>query len=335
MQSNRRNRCAWSRTQRLMTACLIGMLVLLAGAAHAQAQTFPARPIRLVVGFPPGASDMSARIVAQKLSDILGQPVVVENRPGAAGNIAAAHVATAQPDGYTILLAVNSYTINTTVYRNLTWDLLRDFTPIGRYASSPMVVVVNNTLPVTSVDALIDYAKRNPDVLNYGSAGTGTAPHLAGELFTERTDIRMVHVPYKGSAPSVTALMANEIQVAFGAMSAFSSAVQSGRIRPLAVTTAQRFVQLPDVPTVIESGIDDFSLDIWYGLLAPANTPTDVIQTLSAALRDALADPVVSQRLRDAGLDVAYLDRAATARLVRQDVARWAELAQRLNLILE
>jgi len=320
-----------AKTRCWVMTCFMGLIFV----PYVMAQTFPTRPVRLIVGFPPGASDLSARIVAQKLSEILGQVVVVENRPGAAGNIAAAQVANAAPDGYTILLAVNSYTINTTVYRNLSWDLLRDFIPIGRYAVSPMVLVVHQALPVTQVDALIDYAKRNPGTLNYGSAGTGTAPHLAGELFSERTGVHMVHVPYKGSAPSVTALMANEIQVAFGAMSAFSGAVHSGQVRSLAVTTAQRFSQLPAVPTLIESGIADFALDIWYGLLAPTSTPADVIKTLSDALKTALDDPRVRQRLHDAGLETAYLDHEATRVLVQQDVARWAALAERLHLSLE
>ena len=330
MQTNKKQ---WGSNgvRRAMAAWLLGGAALLAGTAHA----FPDRPVRLVVGFPPGASDLSARIVAQKMSEIWGQPVVVENRPGAAGNIAASQVATAKPDGYTILLAVNSYTINTTVYRNLKWDLLRDFTAIGRYAKSPMVVVVNNELPAKNVDELVAYAKSKPGMLNYGSAGTGTAPHLAGEIFADRTGVKMVHVPYKGSAPSVTALMANEVQVAFGAMSAFDGAVRGGRVRPLAVTTGQRFSQLPEVPTVAESGIADFDLDIWYGLLAPAGTPADVVKALSDALESAVADPAVSKKLHDAGLDTSYLDSAATMTLMKQDVARWAEIANRLNLSLE
>ncbi|MBV7483207.1 tripartite tricarboxylate transporter substrate binding protein [Bordetella sp. BOR01] len=296
---------------------------------------FPDRPVRLVVGFPPGASDLSARIVAQKMSELWGQPVVVENRPGAAGNIGATQVAAAKPDGYTILLAVNSYTINTTVYRNLKWGLLRDFTAIGRYATSPMVVVVNDQLPVKTVADLISYAKQNPGVLNYGSAGTGTAPHLAGELFAERSGTKMVHVPYKGSAPSVTALMANEVQVAFGAMSAFDGAVHDGRVRPLAVTTADRFSQLPQVPTVMESGVSDFDLDIWYGLLAPAGTPPDIVKILSDTLERAVADPAIQEKLRERGLQAAYLTSSDTTALMKRDVARWAEIAQRLNLSLE
>ena len=181
---------------------------LLALLLDSAAQAFPDRPVRLIVGFAPGGSDISARLVAQKLSELWGQPVVVDNRPGAAGNIGADLVAKAAPDGHTILLFVNSYTINTTAYRNLPWDLVRDFAPIGRYATSPMVVVVNDKMPARNFAEFVAYAKANRGKINYGSAGTGTAPHLAAELFALRSGIEMTHIPYKGSWPSVTALVA-------------------------------------------------------------------------------------------------------------------------------
>src|SRR5712664_2705117 len=216
----------------------------------AEAQTFPDRPVRIVVGFAPGGSDISVRILGPKLTELWHQPVVIDNRPGAAGNLGADLVAKAAPDGYTILLCVNSYTINTSVYRGLSWDLLRDFAPVGRYASSPMAVVVNDRVPAKSLAELIAFAKANPGKLNYGSAGSGTAPHLAAELFAIQTGVQMVHVPYKGSAPSVTALITKEVDLSFGALSAFEAFIKDGRVRTLAVTTAKRSSQLPDVPTV-------------------------------------------------------------------------------------
>ena len=299
------------------------------------AAAFPDRPVRIVVGFPPGGSDISARILAQKLQELWGQGVVVENRAGAAGNIGAGFVANAPADGYTILLCVNSYTINTTVYRNLGWDLLRDFAPVGRFATSPMVVVVNPLLPAKNMRELIDHARANPGKLNYGSAGSGTAPHLAGELFAMETGLQMTHVPYKGSAPSVTALLANEVQFSFGALSAFEAFIKDGRLRPLAVTTAARSALAPGMPTVIESGIAGFDADIWYGFLVPAKTPAAITAKLSADLARVLADPDTQAKLKQRGLDPAYLGEQALADLMRRDVARWRTVAERIKLVLD
>lgn len=318
-------------TNRIKNVLILAACMVLAATANA----FPDRPVRLVVGFAPGGSDISARLVGQKLSELWGQPVVVDNRPGAAGNIGADAVAKAAPDGYTILLLVNSYTINTSVYRNLSWDLLRDFAPIGRYATSPMVVVVNDKMPVKNFAEFVAYAKANRGKINYGSAGTGTAPHLAGELFALRAGIEMTHVPYKGSAPSVTALVADEVQVSFGAMSAFDGMVRQGRLRALAVTTTARFPQLPDVPTVSESGLPGFDVDIWYGFLAPAKTPPVIVKKLSDDLARVMADPDLQTRLRDRGLEPAYLDSAKTGELMKRDVGRWREVLNSLKLSLE
>ena len=303
----------------------------LAVAAHA----FPDRPVRLVVGFSPGGSDLSARLVAQKLSELWGQAVIIENRPGAAGNIGADLVARAVPDGHTVLLFVNSYTVNTTLYRNLSWDLQRDFAPIGRYATSPLVVVVNDKMPVKNFTEFVAYAKANTGKINYGSAGAGSAPHLAGELFSLRSGIDMTHIPYKGSGPSVTALVADEVQVSFGAMSAFDGMVQQGRLKPLAVTTATRFFRLPKIPTVAESGIPDFDVDIWYGLLAPAKTPPAIVKKISDDLARVLTDPDLLSKLKDRGLEPAYLDSVKMGHLIKQDVQRWRELIGKLKLSVE
>lgn len=318
--------------RRMTWGCVVGAALAWGPAASA---AWPDRPVRLVVGFAPGGSDISGRIIAQKLSQLWGQPVVVDNRPGAGGNIGAASVARATPDGYTLLLFVNSYTINTNVYQNLSWDLLRDFEPIGRYATSPMVAVVNDAVPVKSFAELIAYAKANPGKLNFGSAGLGTAPHLVGEMLSHRLGLQMVHVPYKGSAPSVTALAAGEVQVSFGAASAFDAFIKSGKLRPLAVTTAKRSALLPGIPTIEESGVANVDADIWYGLLAPATTPSAIVRKMSEDLQTALRDPEVRTRLQGAGVEPAYLDSQQMGEQMKRDVARWREVANRINLKLE
>jgi len=310
-------------------ACLLGICMGMT------ANAYPDKPVRLVVGFAPGGSDLSARLLAQRLSEIWGQAVVVENKPGAAGNIGADFVAKAPADGHTLLLLVNSYTINTTLYKNLNWDLIRDFAPVSRYANSPMVLVVNEKLPAKTFAEFLVYAKTNNGKLNYGSAGTGTAPHLAGEMFALRSGLSMVHIPYKGSAPSVTALVADEVQFSFGAMSAFDSMVKAGRLRPLAVTTATRFGRMPEIPTVIESGIAGFDADIWYGIVAPAKTPAAIVKKISDDIAKVVAEPEMQAKLRDRGLEPAYLDSAKTSELIKQDVSRWKEIIQRLKLTLD
>ena len=296
---------------------------------------YPDRPVRLVVGFAPGGSDISGRIIAQKLSQMWGQQVIVDNRPGAGGNIGADAVAKAAPDGYTLLLAVNSYTINTTAYKSLSWDLLRDFAPLGRYGLSPMVVVVNDKLPVRTFGELITYAKANPGKLNYGSAGPATAPHLASEDFSHKTGLKMTHIPYKGSGPSVQALLADEVQLSFGAQSAFDAFIKAGRLRPLAVTTAARQSLMPDIPTIKEASGIDFSAEIWYGLLGPAKMPSALVNKISEDLRKVVADPDTQARLRDAGVQSAFLNAADMGELMKSNVATWRAVINRLQISLD
>jgi tripartite-type tricarboxylate transporter receptor subunit TctC len=198
-----------------------------------------------------------------------------------------------------------------------------------------MVLVVNEKLPAKTFAEFLVYAKTNNGKLNYGSAGTGTAPHLAGEMFALRSGLSMVHIPYKGSAPSVTALVADEVQFSFGAMSAFDSMVKAGRLRPLAVTTATRFGRMPEIPTVIESGIAGFDADIWYGIVAPAKTPAAIVKKISDDIAKVVAEPEMQAKLRDRGLEPAYLDSAKTSELIKQDVSRWKEIIQRLKLTLD
>jgi tripartite-type tricarboxylate transporter receptor subunit TctC len=303
-------------------------------AASAQS-AFPDRPVRLVVGFAPGGSDISARIIAQKLSQLWGQQVLVDNKPGAGGNIGAEIVAKAAPDGYTLLMAVNSYTINTVVYKGLSWDLLRDFTPLGRFGALPMVVVVNEKMPVRTMTEFVSFAKANPGKLNYGTAGPATAPHMATEEFSHKAGLSMAHIPYKGSGPSVQALLADEVQVSFGAQSAFDAFIKAGRLRPLAVTTAARQPQLPDVPTIKEATGIDFDADIWYGLLGPAKLPPAVASKISDDLRKVMADPDTLNRLRDVGVQPAYLSPADMGELMRRNVATWRSVVSRIKISLD
>lgn len=318
------------RRQALKAAAGLALALLLSSAT-----AFPDRPVRIVAGFQPGGADVSARLIAPKLQALWGQPVIVDNKPGAAGNLGADAVARAAPDGHTLLLYVNSYAINTSVYKNLGWDLLRDFTPVGRYGNSPMVVVVHPSLPVRDLRGLINLAKAQPGALNYGSAGVATAPHLAVEWFASRTGVQVVHIPYKGSAPSVLGLLGNEVQFAFGALSAFMPTIQDGRVRALAVTTLQRHPDLPNTPTVIEEGVAGFDADIWYGFSVPAATPAAILQKLSTDLQTVLADPALQAQLKARGVEPAYLDSRQTTELTRRDVQRWREVAERIHLKLD
>lgn len=315
-------------TRALLAAALLAM------SAAVQAE-WPEKPVRLLVGFAPGGSDIGGRILAQKLSEMWGRPVVVDNRPGAAGNIAADAVAKSPPDGYTMLLFVNSYTINTSVYKGLQWDAVRDFTPVGRYALSPMIVVVNPKFPAKSLKEMTDFAKANPRKLFFGSAGSGTAPHLVGELYAMKTGVEITHVPYKGSAPSITGLVSGDVQLSFAASSSVAAFIKDGRLRPLAVTTSKRDPQFPDLPTVEQAGIPAFDADIWYAFVMPAKTPPAIIKKASDDLKAALADPDVQAKLRQNGLEPAYLGPDETAALIKRDVARWKEVATRINLVLE
>ena len=320
------------RAARVLCATVLAVAAM---AASTAALAFPDKPVRIVVGFAPGGSDVSARLIAPKLQELWGQPVIIDNKPGAAGNLGADAVARSAPDGYTMLLFVNSYTINTSVFKGLSWDAVRDFAPVGRYGRSPMVVVVNSSVPVKDLKGLVALAKSKPGALNYGSAGVATSPHLAVEWFAAGTGIEATHVPYRGSAPSVLGLVGNEVQFSFGALSAFEPMIKDGRLRALAVTTAQRNVALPELPTVAEEVMPGFDADIWYGFVVPAATPPAVVQKLSKDLQTVLADADLQSKLRGRGVEPAYLDPRATAELIRKDVARWREVAERIKLKLD
>ena len=309
----------------------LSFLVPLALASGALAQAdFPNRPIRIVVPFAAGgATDVIARVVGQKLGTQLGQPVVVENKAGANGNIGAVMVARSAPDGYTILMATSAHAINATLYRKLDYSLLRDFTPLSNLASVPLVMVVNPNVPARTVPEFVAYAKSQGDKLNFGSGGNGTAAHLAGEQFNSLTGTRMQHVAYKGGALAQTDLMGGQIQAMFANLPEVLSQVQAEKLRPLAVTGNSRRASLPSVPTFAEAGFAQLDARSWFGLFAPAGTPAPIVARLSAALVQAVADSAVQARLKELGADPIGDSHEAFQKFLAQDVPRWGALVER------
>ena len=287
----------------------------------ARAETYPARPVRMIIGFPAGgATDIAARLIGQWLSDRLGQPFVIESRPGAAANIATEAVARAAPDGYTLLVAVGTNTINPALYDNLNFNFIRDFAMVGGILRTPLVLEVNPSVPVTSVPELIAYAKANPGKLTIGSFGTGSISHIAGELFKMTTGTDMVHVPYRGSAPLVVDLLGGQVQVAFDNMPPSIEHIRAGRLRALAVTTAERSPALPDLPTVADF-LPGFEASAWAAIAVPKATPRDIVDKLNAEINSGLADPKILARLADFGA-TAFVDLAGRTRQARRRADR-------------
>src|SRR5205085_4512805 len=268
-------------------------LVVAAFGQPTEAQTFPAKPVKLVVPFPPGGPlDAAGRAIADKLTQTWGQPVVVDNKPGAGGNIGADLVAKSPPDGYTVVMgALSTHAVNPSLYPTMPYDAAKDFAPITLVAVTPNVLVVNPSLPVHSVKELIAYAKANPGKLSFGSGSNGSAGHLAGELFKVDAGVDMTHIPFKGGAPATQALLAGDTQLMFDNLANAMPQVKAGKLRALAVTTAERSKLAPDLPTMAEAGLRGFDISTWFGLLAPAGTPPDVIARWNADVTRILAAP--------------------------------------------
>jgi tripartite-type tricarboxylate transporter receptor subunit TctC len=303
--------------------CIAGLFL----AAHAHAQTYPARPVKLVVGFTPGGGvDINARLLAPRLAEYLGQPFVIENKPGAGTNIANEYVAKSAPDGYTLLVNTAALAINASLYQKLPFDVLRDFAPVSMFSQSPNVLVVPAIHQVGSVRELVGRARAAPGKLNYSSAGVGTTQHLAAELFKLRTGTFIVHIPYRGSAPSLAALIAGEVDLSFANIPAIHAHVKSGRLRALAVAAAKRDPQLPEVPTMKEAGVDGVEVAVWYGVFAPAATPKEIVQALAGAIIRATRDADTRKRLLEQGADPVGSTPAEFAKTMREEVARWAEV---------
>ena len=278
--------------------------LMLLAAGIADAQGYPAKAIHLVVGFTSGGGvDINAHLLAPKLSGYLTQQVVVDNRPGAGTNIANDYVAKSAPDGYTLLINTAAVAINMSLYRKVPFDTLRDFAPVSIFSMSPNILVVHPSVPAKNVKELIALARARPGTLNFSSAGSGTTQHLSAELFKLRTNTNIVHVPYKGSAPSLTALIADEVEMSFANIPAILQHVKGGRLRPLASTGSKRAVLMPNVPTMKEAGVNGVEVVVWYGVLAPAATPHDIINKLADGIRRAAHSPDTRRRLLDQGAE--------------------------------
>ena len=304
-----------------------GIFLALAVTA-ASAQSYPTRPVRVLVGFPPGGgTDIMARLLTPKLSEVLGSQFVVENRPGATTNIASAMVATAAPDGYTLLFTTSALAINMSLYKNLTFDAVRDFAPISVFAESPNLLVAHSSAGA-SVKELLAQAKAKPGAMNYSSAGSGTSQHLAGELFKARTGTQIVHVPYKGTAASLTAVVAGEVQFSFANVPAILGHVKSGRIRALAVLAPKRSGLMPDVPTMKEAGVEGVEVPVWYALLAPAATPREIVKTLADATARAARSPELKQKLVEQGTEPVGSSPEEFAAMLKHDIPRWGEIVR-------
>jgi tripartite-type tricarboxylate transporter receptor subunit TctC len=308
---------------------MLAALVLACGASTGLAQSYPSKPIRIVVGFTPGGGvDINARLLAPKLAEDFGQQVIVENRPGAGTNIANELVARAAPDGYTLLINTAAVAINMSLYKKVGYDALRDFAPLSLFSMSPNILVVHVSVPVKNVKELVALAKSRPGELNFSSAGAGTTQHLAGELFNLRAGTKMVHVPYRGSAPSLTALISGEVELTYANIPAISAHVKAGRLRPLANLGPKRSDQLPEVPTIREAGIKGVEVVVWYGVLAPAATPRDIVVKLADAIARAARSPDTRQRLQDLGAEPVGNTPEEFGKLLREEVARWAEVVK-------
>ena len=298
-------------------------------AFPAGAQTYPARPVKLVVGFTPGGGvDINARLLATKLSENLGQSVLVDNKPGAGTNIANELVAKSAPDGYTLLFNSPAVAINMSLTRNPPYDALRDFTAVSVFSESTNILVVPAALPVKSAQELVALAREKPGALNYSSAGNGTTQHLAAELFKLRTGTSILHIPYKGSAPSIAALIAGQVQLSFVNPLAIGPHVKTGRLRALAVAGARRSALTPEVPTLKEAGIEGVEVPLWFGLLAPAATPREIVNTLSAAVAKAAHDPETRRRLAEQGAEPVGSSADEFGKLLRDEVVKWAEVVK-------
>ena len=307
----------------------LSLLMILFSIETTSAQTYPAKPVKLVVGFTPGGGvDINARLLAPKLAEYLGQPFVVDNRPGAGTNIANELVAKAAPDGYTLLVNTAALAINMSLYPKLAFDALRDFIPVSVFSESPNVLVVPAIHPVKSVRELVAQAEAAPGKLNFSSAGVGTTQHLAAELLKLRTKTFMVHIPYRGSAPSLTALIAGEVDLSFANVPAIHAHVQSGRLRALAVAGPRRDGQLPEVPTMKEAGIEGVEVVVWYGLFAPAGTPREVVSTLAAGVQRAAKDAGMRKRLLEQGAEPVGSTPEEFAKLMHEELARWSEVVR-------
>ena len=305
-------------------------------ATPAAAQTYPAKPVRIIVPYSPGGGiDTVARLMAQKLTEHIGGPFVVENRPGAAGVLGAELVARAAPDGYTLLASSTEFAINPGVRVKLPYDPFRDFAHISQLANVQFILASHPSVPVANVKQLVALAKARPGQLTYGSSGTGGGPHLAGELFQSLAGIRWLHVPFKGAAPAALAVMSGEIDFAFGATIGLLGQVRNGKLRAVAVTGLKRFAELPEVPTVAESGVPDYSATGWYGFYAPGATSPELVRRLHSEATRALGDPDVKDKLTRAGNEYVMSSPEEFTAFLRTEIAKWTRVVREANVRID
>jgi tripartite-type tricarboxylate transporter receptor subunit TctC len=321
----------WARLA-VLAAATAGSLLVASFAAMAQA---PA-PMRLVVPYPAGGSaDLSARIVAQKLSEVLGRPVLVDNRPGGGTVIASEYVAKSPPDGNTLYQINPSHIVAQSAMKNLSFDLSRDFAPVSLMASTPLMLVVNPSVPAKNVAELVALAKASPGKLNFASGGVGGITHLTGEMWKRVTGTDVVHVPYKGAASTLQGLLGGDVTMSFNDVPTYMPMVKAGKLRALAVGSPQRSPDAPDVPTMAESGYPDFQAQVWYGLLVPAATPKDVIAKLNAAIVQAVGSPAVRDQLRANGVTAVSSTPDELGRMLSTETAKWSRIVRDINLQLQ
>lgn len=314
-------------TLALAATAAAGSLVALPAAAQG---SFPSKPITIVVPFSAGGTtDILARVVGDALKDELGQPVVIDNRAGAGGNIGGALAAKAPADGYTLFMGtVGTHAINAALYKKMPFDHLADFAPLTRVAMVPNLLVAHPSRPYKNVKELIAYAKSNPGKVTFGSSGNGSSIHLSGELFKTMTKVDMIHVPYKGSAPAVTDLIGGQIDIMFDNMPSAIQHVRSGRLKPIAVTTAKRSPELPDVPTIAEAGVPGYEATSWFGMFAPAKTPAPIVAQLNAALVKVLGNPDVKKKLAEQGAEPYAEKPEQFAEFIKQETAKWGRVVK-------
>ena len=335
MPSESASICIWRSARAI--ASFVTLLALLAPAIEATAQTlstgsgqaYPSGPMRIVVPFVPGGgTDILARLIAQKVNESWGQPVVVDNRPGASGTVGTAFVAKAAGDGHTLLIIPAGYAGNPSLYKKLPYDQTRELAPVSRLASGPLMLVVHPSLPAQSVKALIAFARRHPGEINFGSSGAGTLPHLSAELFNSMSGIKMVHIPYKGAGAAVTDVMAGRVPVYFMNILQSLSLIKTGKLRALGVTTPERTPIAPDIPAIAEAGLKGFDMTNWYGMLVPAATQRDVIVKLNAEVARILKLPDLTSRLADDGMTVVASTSGEFADFLARETAKFARVIE-------
>ena len=311
-------------------------LMLCALALPLCAQGYPAKPIKVVVPYAPGGNMEHWRATLEKVSQLVGQPLVMENRPGAGGNIGSDYVAKSPADGYTLLIGtIGTHAINASVYAKMPYDVIKDFTPVVLLATMTNVAVVNPATPVKSIQEFIDYAKARAGKLNFGSPGNGSSAHLTGELFKQVTGVSMQHVPYKGSAPALMDLIAGRIDIMFDNIPLPLPHIKAGKLRALAVTAAQRSPSLPDVPTLAEAGVPGFDVSSWYGIYAPAGLPQDMLAKLNAAFNEALRTPEIRERLASQGWTVVGGTPEQFSAHTQAELERWARVVKSANVRID